>query len=163
VDQLTTEPTTNGVAHHQDEDNEAVRALESMIATRKARHDELQAQLEEITPELRRYQRALALIKGESPQAGRPSTKGTKTHYGKTTGVSEERVEQVMGAIRKLAETNDEFRQVDVRGVVDVTSGVSAMAFEALRQRGIIRLARQEGNNKFYRLTREALAANAAE
>ena len=65
--------------------------------------------------------------------------------------------------MRELAAETDEFRQIDVRKrLVGVTSSTSAIAFEHLRQRGVIRLARQAGVNNYYRLTREALNEAAA-
>ena len=62
----------------------------------------------------------------------------------------------------EFAEDHEEFRQVDIRTLpgIDPTvakSSMMALAFEALRQEGVIRFARQDGNNKFFRLTRQAM------
>jgi hypothetical protein len=55
------------------------------------------------------------------------------------------------------AKVHDEFRQVDIRAVVGEKPGGSVTyAFELLRQEGTIRLARQQGTSKWFRLTREA-------
>jgi hypothetical protein len=43
-----------------------------------------------------------------------------------------------------------------------MTSSHASSVFEQLKQTNVIRLARQDGNNKFYRLTREALRNNDA-
>jgi hypothetical protein len=71
-----------------------------------------------------------------------------------------------MAALREIilryAEDHDEFAQVDIRTLPDspVThSGGIAHAFEALRQEGFIRFARQDGLRKVYRLTRSAAQA----
>jgi hypothetical protein len=138
----------------------AVSALERMVAVHAVERDKLKARLAEIEPEIKSAEKALAALRGEPlghPQGKRAYNK-TKSSESKSTGVSDERLALVTDAITSYtAAGHDEFRQVDIRGVVDVTSGVTALAFEALRQRGAIRLARQDGNNKWYRLTREAL------
>lgn len=150
-------PASNGSAETTPE---AVRLLREMIATRRTRAELLRAQLAEIEPELKRYERALALILDEPPPPGpgrgRPPGGGKATRD-KPSGLSAERLARVEEAVRNYAAEHDEFRQVDIRTVIDVTSGVTALAFEDLRQKGIIRLARAEGNNKWFRLTREAL------
>jgi hypothetical protein len=63
-------------------------------------------------------------------------------------------------AIRAYAEDHEEFRQVDIRATLTgalAHSSKMAVAFEQLRQANVIRLARQEGIQKFFRLTRETL------
>jgi hypothetical protein len=57
---------------------------------------------------------------------------------------------------------HDEFRQVDIRtmsGAPTDSSSKMATAFERLRQDNVIRFARKDGNNKFYRLTSESQRA----
>ena len=61
----------------------------------------------------------------------------------------------------EFAADHEEFRQVDFRASglegANITSSISSTVFERLRQENVLRIARQDGNHKFYRLTREAL------
>jgi hypothetical protein len=68
----------------------------------------------------------------------------------------------VVEAIQQFCRDHDvdEFRQVDVRGISHPSvakSSTQANAFNQLRTAGYLRLARQEGNNKYFRLTRKPL------
>ena len=65
---------------------------------------------------------------------------------------------RIEAAVRQIAADRDDVTQVAVRAVTGDGSGATAMAFEALRARNVIRLVRREGNLKVFRLTREALA-----
>ena len=146
---------SNGGARH-DEDDAVVEVLRQRIAQRQARVDELHAELAEINPELKRYERALALLTGESLTPG--PKKGAKRREA-ASRVGEERLGPIREAVFEYARDHEEFRQVDIRTHMGggVTSAVMAPAFEQLRQEGMIRLARQEGISKWFRLTREAM------
>lgn len=147
--------SANGAVPHEDP---IITSLQRLIDERKNKVTELRQQLADLEPELRRYEKALALILDEAPPPGRGRPAGAgKPVRPKPSGLSAERIKLVEDAVRQYAANHDEFRQVDIRTVIDVSSGVTALAFEELRQRGVIRLARAEGNNKFFRLTREAL------
>jgi hypothetical protein len=137
-------------------DAELIRMLTGEVKSRESRIEELRAEIDQLTPALKRYQKALALLTGEdAPAPGRP--KGARVRA-KPSGVGDERLERVEAGIRDFAKDHDEFRQVDIRSTVEgISSSVAATAFETLRQRNVIRLARKDGNNKFYRLTAEAL------
>lgn len=168
---MTTEVAAPGQNGSVAEEERIIVELRASIEIRRARVTELRSEIDEIMPSLKRYERALQLLTGEEPVhkgPGRPASAG-KSKYkpiaeqvaaGK--GISEERLAAIMEAVYKLAEDRDEFRQVDVRTMLDIPSNVASLGFEALRQKGEIRLARAEGNNKWYRLTREALAAREA-
>jgi len=117
---------------------------------------------DQIITELRQAEKALAAFQGEPRKAGRPKSP-SRTAPAK---LSEERISEIEAVVREYAEDHEEFRQVDLRSAYGklpsggtLTSGISAIAFEELRQRNVIRVARQDGNSKFYRLTREALNA----
>lgn len=145
-----------------DVDTQFLDELRARVAERRARVDALEAQLQALKPELRRYESALRLLSGEQvdtaidkPRQSR--SKGVKTQSG--TSIGPERLEAIERAVREYARDHEEFRQVDVRAVYDMTSSVSATAFEILRQRNVLRVARVDGNSKFYRLTREAIEA----
>jgi hypothetical protein len=146
-----------------------IASLRTLIAECRARRDEalveaevIAARVKAIEPELKRYEKALALLLDQvppSPLRGRP--RGQRVRE-KPAGLSEERVVEWERAIRAYAEHHEEFRQVDVRATMTGTvskSSVAAMACEVLRQRNVIRIARVQGNSKYYRLTREAMRA----
>src|SRR5215831_13188445 len=119
-------------------------------------------ELDALRPELKRYERVLAQLSGEPTTTGkkRGRPKGTG-HYTKGKGIGDERLEAIRQAVLHYARDHDEFAQVDIRafagdGVTGGGSGIMTMAFEKLRQEGTIRFARQEGNRKMFRLTRQA-------
>ena len=145
-----------GSTHH--EDDEVLAALRKQIAARKVRVDELHAELAGIEPELKRYERALALLSGEAPTRKSKQATGGRTRA-VASKVSTERLELVRAAVLEFCADHDEFRQVDIRNAATdpalQKSSVMATAFEQLRQDGVIRFARQEGIQKWYRLTRE--------
>jgi hypothetical protein len=146
-------------------DDAIIDGIRAQLDGLEARRAELQAQLDEITPQLKRYEKAMLAIMGEplrkdrrDPETGEivrakpgPKPKGTSQK------ASEESIERNVSAIRQLAADNDDFTQVDVRAITGEKSGQSSLAFRALRERGVIRLARQQGNAKYFRLTRAAL------
>jgi DNA-binding transcriptional ArsR family regulator len=146
-------------------DDAAVAAIRKEIASRRVRYDELRAELDELTPELRRYEKALALLTGETayvkpgPKGG-PKLKPEGKIKGKQNtdwNVSDERMEIILNTIRAWADDHDEFRQTDIRIAVGYDGNTISKAFERLRQAGMIRLARQQGTNKYFRLTRAAM------
>jgi len=132
--------------------------IQVLVTKRDGANDELQRLMDQAHTQaelVKRYERAIRVLTGETPKPSKPASKpATKTK------LSQERVEAIKTAVLEYAQENDEFRQVDIRGVVDESlakSTVMALAFEILRQDGVIRLARREGNNKWFRLTSEML------
>jgi hypothetical protein len=167
-------PDSNGAARALDPaDAELISHIVERSSALRARSEQLHAELAEIAPQLRKYDKAIAALKGEplinhpGRKRGRPPGSGNGAGTGRHpnppargTGVSEERMAAVEEAIRRYAETHEEFRQVDIRTMPDTpmsNSGALAHVFERLRQANVIRLARAEGNNKWFRLTREAI------
>jgi hypothetical protein len=142
-------------------DDPVVAQMQKRIKALRARYDELSVGLAEITPELKRYERALMLVLDEVPPKGPiPAPKPTgKRKYPRYVG--EDKLGEIEDAIRAYAADHDEFRQVDIRTVMDneaqFGSNTMTIAFEQLRQRGVIRFARKDGNSKCFRLTAEAL------
>lgn len=141
-------------------DDELVRLLKEQIAVRQQRVAELRARLGEVEPELKRYQRVLAQLTGTSPSPGRrpgpkPRNPSAAPARDQPARVGDERLATIKQTIIDYARDHDEFRQVDIRTVSGISSSIMAVAFEALRQDNVIRLARSEGNNKWFRLTRE--------
>jgi hypothetical protein len=131
----------------------AIAGLRSEMAVLVKRREELLAAINAITPELKRYEKALAFLTGEIAAPKKKAAVQKRDH----TRVSDDRVELIRRAILLYARDHEEFRQVDLRTATGFTSSVMATSFEKLRQTNVIRFARQDGNNKWYRLTREAV------
>lgn len=153
------DPTANGSPGlHGDE--AIIAALEESSAAVRARAEELRAELAKVAPELRRYDKAIAALRGEP--AGHPQTAAATPRKREKKGLTGAAMDRVRAEVLKLAEATDDFTQVDVRSVTGDSSGVTSIAFETLRQEGMIRLVRRDGNLKIYRLTAEALASREA-
>lgn len=148
-------------------DNKLVGELRKKIERVQLRVTELTTELDEVKPELRRYERALDLMTGTATMpgpkpaglkpVGRPKGSGKRVREN-PSGMSPERLGRIEAAIDAYSEDHDEFRQVDIRREMSgYASGPMAMAFELMRRRSVIRVARVDGNSKYYRLTRETL------
>jgi hypothetical protein len=154
-------PETNGAtAPAEDELAEFLPKLKGSIERLQDRRAVLAEQLAAIEGEIRRRERAFNVLADEAPTRGRP--KRAKSQPAKDpreggTRLSADRLQAIEDIVHELAAQKEEFRQRDVRERIDATSSVMSGAFEVLRQRGVIRLARVDGNNKWFRLTRDAL------
>jgi hypothetical protein len=146
-------------------DNQLTKLLREEIAQRKVRVDELQAELDALKPELKRYERVLAQLSDDpaeqtakpGPKGPRGSSKGKIAEAAAGKGIGDERLASIREQVLVYAEDHEEFRQADIRLFMgEVNSGIMTLAFERLRQDGVIRFARREGNNKYFRLTRPA-------
>jgi hypothetical protein len=144
-------------------DTQLLKLLRAEVAQRRVRVEELVAELDVLKPELRRYERILAQLSDEpGEQAKQPGPKrrgrsGESKRARAEKNLGEEKLEIIRSAVIGYAKVHDEFRQVDIRAVVGEKPGGSVTyAFELLRQEGTIRLARQEKNSKYFRLTRQA-------
>jgi hypothetical protein len=145
----------------------AVAGLRRDMEALQRERDHYQAKIDRIMPTLKRYEKAITILEGEQlGPGGRPPTKKEPGRWaGKrpdgSKSIGDERLEQLKAAILQWSEDHeaDEFRQVDIRSVVDFNSSTTAVGFEKLRQEGFLRFARQSGNNKYFRLTRETLKA----
>jgi hypothetical protein len=160
-----THASENGGTTHPDA--EVITLLQSQVNARQVRIDELEVELRALTTEQRRYSKALAYLTGETPVA-KPGPKGPRadkpvaTKTGGVKGLGAEKFAALRAAVMDYASDHEEFRQIDIRNIPGLEpsltkSSMTATGFEALRQEGVIRLARQEGINKWYRLTRETL------
>lgn len=140
-------------------DSDVVDAVRRHIDVRRERAEELQSELAVVLPELKRYERALQLLLNETPPpkpVGRPPVLLGRS---KSTRISREKVEEIKATILAYAADHEEFRQIDIRTILDTNSNRMSTAFDILRQENVIRFARRDGNNKYYRLTAEALNA----
>ena len=135
--------------------------LESEIAALLKRERHLELELAEIKTDRKSFEQSLSRLRGEPlikhpGRVGRPPKDGPRS----TSGLSDAIVEEVRLAILRFAEDHDEFSQVNIRTMPDSpteSSSKMAIAFERLRQDGVIRLARKDGNQKFFRLTSASL------
>jgi len=137
------------------QDDEVIAALYSRVASFDQRKQELIEEIAEIDRQSKRYRRALQALTSEAT-IGRPPSKPPAKKYPK--GIGDERLDAIRRVVFELAAEKDEFSQVDVRGRRDINSSLAATAFEKLRQEGMIRVARKEGNNKYYRLTQSVIS-----
>jgi DNA-binding transcriptional ArsR family regulator len=139
--------------------------LEGEITQLREREEELRSELTTVSAEIKSFEQALMRLRGEplikqpTRGPGRPPGRGQRSD-GRPAGVSDEVVDTIRQAIMRFCADHDEFRQVDIRSMPDSPTDSSsklATAFERLRQDGVIRLARKDGNSKFYRLTSESM------
>lgn len=119
----------------------------------------LATEIAEIDSEIKSFRQAAQRLRGE-PLVKQPAAKrGPRGPYkgGKTAGG--ELIKRVRDAVLLFARDHDEFRQIDIRSLPDANlkSSQTAVAFEQLRQDGVLRFARKDGNNKYFRLTSEGL------
>jgi flagellar biosynthesis chaperone FliJ len=131
-----------------------VEELQAEVVLRLKRVEDLQTEITRAREDANSYARALAALTGEPRRVTvtKPPRKGTTG-----LGVSMAKLDLVVTTIRNITAEQDEFRQIDVRQRTNLRSGETALAFRSLRADGVIRLARQAGNNKYFALTREAL------
>jgi hypothetical protein len=167
--EVQAEPAQNGSAPLVPHAAEIVQQLRSLIGERELRLAELDREREQIQKELKTYEAAIRPLTGEIrlKKRGRPA-KTAEPARSKESNFSPERLEAIKEVILAYAADHEEFRQVDVRSAHatlpdggKLTSGMTARAFEILRQEphNLLRIARVEGNSKFYRLTRQAMRA----
>ena len=95
-----------------------------------------------------------ALAAAKSTKASEPAPQRVRTE---PSGLSDDRLDEIKRLIYAFAAEHDEFRQVDVRTLPTASaavakSSVMANGFRILCEQGVIRLSRQEGNNKWFRL-----------
>jgi hypothetical protein len=152
------EPTSNGQPIASARERIA-HDLEAEIATLTSRRDELQTELTAIGSDLKTFEQALLRLRGE-PLIVRTKSSATPKRDKPSKGVSAEQLAALRAAVLRFARDHDEFRQIDIRTMPDAPtnqSSTTALGFEQLRQDGVIRFARKDGNSKYFRLTAEAL------
>jgi hypothetical protein len=166
--EVLTAPAQNGSAPLLPHATEIVQQLRSLIGERELRLAELDREREQIHSELKAYEAAIRPLTGDIrlKKRGRPAGQPTEAKRAVPSQVSPERLTEIEGFIRAYAQDHEEFRQVDVRSTYGkfaagqtFTSGIAARAFETLKQEphNLIRIARVDGNSKWYRLTNSAL------
>jgi hypothetical protein len=157
-------PRENGSAPLVPHAADIVQQLRNLIGERELRLAELDREREQVQAELKTYEAAIRPLTGEArKKKGRPGEQPKRTTPSK---LSPERLTEIEGFIRAYAADHEEFRQVDIRSEFGkfasgqtFTSGISAIAFNILGQEphNLIRVARVDGNSKYYKLTRSAL------
>lgn len=159
----TADATMNG--HAQPSPRERIALdLEAVLEQLRAQRELLRTELDSVSADIKAFEQSLARLRGEPlinhPGAKRGPGRPPKKQESHGTGISEERLGQVRDAILRYAVDHEEFTQVEIRTLPDAplaNSGSTAAAFEKLRQAGVIRFARKDGNRKFFRLTSESL------
>jgi hypothetical protein len=130
-----------------------IEELQEEVVARLKLIEDLQTEITRAREDAHSYVRALAALSGEPRRVAKPPQRKGATGL----GISAQKLDLVVTTIRNITAEQDEFRQIDVRQRTDMRSGETALAFRSLRADGVIRLARQQGNNKYFALTREAL------
>jgi hypothetical protein len=145
--------------------DDVISSLRTAVVALETRRDELREQANKADVEFKRAERALKTLLGQPSGLGRKPNSERSRVRPVPSGLSEERIAEVKVAILRFVRERDveEFRQVDIRSMAGVSdavgrSNVMANGFRILREEGFLRLSRQDGNNKWFRLTREALA-----
>lgn len=134
-----------------------IERCEQRRAEREHRRAEIASQIAEIDNEIKAFRQAAQRLRGE-PLISKPATKrGPRGPYKSERSANGELTARIRSAVMLFARDHDEFRQIDIRSMpgAELKSSQTAIAFEQLRQDGVLRLARKEGNNKYYRLTSE--------
>jgi hypothetical protein len=137
-------------------DETIVAGLRQQIANLRRQERDLRIQAATMSSQIKRYERALKVLQpGQQP--AKPIAKRLRPSSDPTR-IGTERMERIREVVLEYAQTHEEFRQVDIRGLIDINSSSAAVAFERMRQENMIRLARREGVAKWYRLTHETLS-----
>jgi hypothetical protein len=154
---MTTEAENNG-SQPLVELPQIIATLRWAIQARQEQADVLRMQLDELNKEIRRYERALAPLVNEPSSLTKSRAKPGPKPSPRTRGIGDERLAQIERTILDYARDHEEFRQVEIRSLMpSLGSGAMAIAFEQLRQDGVIRFARKDGNSKVFRLTNQAV------
>jgi hypothetical protein len=134
--------------------------LRAAIAELVDRRDDLAAELAGVNGEIKMLERSLAPLAPPDPnktRPGRPPKADGDPVRKKPAKVGPERMARVEAVVRELGKGDAEFRQVDVREQTGLTSSIMTSAFRQLREDDVVRLARREGINQWFKLTRPAL------
>jgi hypothetical protein len=154
------------------DDDALIRQLQAIVSDKELRLELLAKQDQEIRGELKRYAAALRALTGEAKAPAKPKGKqftSTRLESGEivrsraggtrnTSKIGPEMYDAIKSKTLEIAGHMEEFRQIDVRSALGGTAGKSStmsLAFERMRQENIIRFARQDGIQKYFRLTRE--------
>jgi hypothetical protein len=177
LDDLTlTEADANGHPEPPDPDV-LIRQLESYVRAKEMELHLLAERSDAIRTEMKRYAAALRALTGEPKSPGPKSARvgsgvkfaSTRLESGEivrtrsggtrnTSKIGPEMYDAIKGKTLEIASHMEEFRQIDVRSAMGGSAGKSStmsLAFERMRQENIIRFARQDGIQKYFRLTRE--------
>jgi hypothetical protein len=175
LDDLTlTEADANGHPEPPDPDV-MIRQLESYVRAKEMELHLLAERSDAIRGEMKRYAAALRALTGEPKSPGAKkvgsgvkfsstrleSGEIVRTRSGATRNTSKigpEMYESIKSKTLEIAADKEEFRQIDVRTALGGAAGKSStmsLAFERMRQENIIRFARQDGIQKYFRLWRD--------
>jgi hypothetical protein len=141
----------------QYDDVEVRMLLRKQIDTIEAERTVLLQEVDAMSARIMRYEAALIALNPNGAQKAEPEPR-TRQERNRQSRLSPGRLNLIREAVRNYAQnTNEEFRQVDIRNVITVPalarSSAMALGFQMLRDEGTIQASRTEGNNKYFRLT----------
>lgn len=135
----------------------AIRERRDQALAQEAEVEAAKAKLAETNAVLKRYEDTRRRLLGEpKPESVKRRSRARVSEDAPRMRVAAERMAEIEAFVLAYAADHEEFRQIDVRsapGSPISNSSAATTAFEQLRQDGIIRFARKEGNNKWFRLT----------
>jgi len=155
------EPTN----HAMDMDDVLIQGLRQRIESERLDIEAIKRNLQARTDKIRSYEKALQALTGEAVERKPGKTPTRAPVRAVPSKLASERLSELKAMILDIAKDMDEFRQVDLRARATTPaltkSSTLATGFRVLREEGFIRFARQDGNNKYFSLTRAAVNAEA--
>jgi hypothetical protein len=140
----------------------AIRERRDQANAAEAEVEAAKAKLAEVNAVLRRYEDTRRRLLGEpKPESVKRRGRAREGEHLTRKMVAAERMAEIEAFVLAYAADHEEFRQIDIRTAPHspiTNSGAATQAFEQLRQDGILRLARKDGNNKWFRLTAAGMA-----
>lgn len=142
-------------------DQGLITDIRDRIGALNVRRDELKEQLSELDAAVKRYEKAILALEPVEKKdwKGGPKYRSDKQRTAAMRNMRNSQAwPEIREAIISYAHDHDEFTQADFREGWDMTSGKSSIAFRILHEEeNTLRIARIDGNKKYYRLTKEAL------
>ncbi len=141
-------------------DNALISEIEDRMGVLDTKRELLMEQVAAIDFDLKRYEKAIKALEGmpKEPPKVKPNTAAQKrTKDQRATALKTLARSEMWPGLREQiiahAREHEEFTQTQFRKVYDIPSPKASLAFELLRQEKVLRLARVDGNFKYYRLT----------
>ena len=144
-------------------DQSILNEIEDVLNALDAERDALMTQIAGLDRTIKRYEKARRALEGEptAPKVNPAKERSVKQRATALKGLARS---DTWPSLREMIITyghhHTEFTQSEFRKEHGgVSSGKSSLAFELLREENVLRVARIDGNFKYYRLTKEAINA----
>lgn len=145
-----------------DDDAVFIGAARKRLTAATKRRNDAAAELAQAAEVVKRWERVVRFLDPETEPAT-PAPSKPRSKRPASTRIGDDRLAQIEAAFRELAGA-DGRAEVRVKELMErladeghpLSSGPASVAFQVLRERQVIRLARKEGNSRYYRLTRAA-------